>query len=146
MSSKPLGVPKGFFIDFELLLCVNVVGIQVGDLREETMASFLKWSDINAAVDITGRSAENHRHNDDLFEIVGGSGEMEFTVGGKADGPLSEGTNPLDPTVLSPGIIGGEEHILKRGMDPFHIPRGEWHQWSTRGIVYYRVLKIPVVR
>ena len=107
------------------------------------MASILKWSDVTPAVNVSGRRAEKHHKNQDLFEVVGGDGEMIFIVGGEAAGPTSEGDNPSDPTSLSSGIIGGETHVLRKGMDPFHIPADEWHQWSTKGTVYYRVLKIP---
>ena len=89
---------------------------------------------------VTGRSAEQHLKNDDFFYVL--KGEVEFLIGGNAAGQVREGSNPIDPTLVSPAIVGGEKHILEQG-DAIHIPAGVWHQWGTKGPVRMVVFKIP---
>ncbi|MBI2098123.1 MAG: cupin domain-containing protein [Candidatus Wildermuthbacteria bacterium] len=95
---------------------------------------------IDSPAAVTGRSAEFHLANDDFFHVL--EGEVEFVIGGKANGQVREGSNPADPTLISSAIAGGETHLLKEG-DAIHIPAGVWHQWGTTGPVRMMVFKIP---
>jgi len=88
----------------------------------------------------TERLAEQYLRNDDFFYVR--SGEVTFTIGGRAAGPVSAGSDLADPTITSPGIIGGEIRTLKRG-EGVHIPAGVWHQWGTQDVLYMMVFKIP---
>ena len=100
----------------------------------------LSGQSIESAEGVAGRPAEQHLKNDDFFHVL--EGEVEFGVGGKAADQVSEGSNPADPTLVSPAIVGGEVHVLKNG-DAIHIPAGVWHRWGTTGPMKMVVFKIP---